>query len=121
MATILIIDDDIGIQKLFSLFLTGEGYSVKTAGNGIDGLEKLHSEEIDLVLVDIMMPEMDGLEVVQEIRKNDMELPVIAISGGMLGAAVNFVSCARAFGANRIFVKPVSCSDLLKSVKELLE
>jgi CheY-like chemotaxis protein len=66
-----------------------------------------------------MMPEMDGLEVVQAIRKVNTELPIIAISGGMRHAAINFVTFAQEFGANVIFKKPVALSDLLKSVQQL--
>jgi len=120
MNSILIVDDDVGVQKLFSVFLKGKGYHVETAGNGIEGLSKLQENKIDLVLVDIMMPEMDGLEVVQAIRKEDKVLPIIAVSGGMRDVEINFVSCARDFGANAIFEKPLVLAELLKSVKALL-
>ncbi|MDA3924337.1 MAG: response regulator [Kiritimatiellae bacterium] len=120
MKNILIMDDDISIQQLFTQFLVGQGYNVECCSNGIEGLKKMSVFAFDLIIVDIMMPEMDGLEVVQEIRKDDTELPIIAISGGMRHASMNFVSYAQEFGANAIFEKPVSLADLFESVKELL-
>lgn len=120
MSTILVLDDEKSVQALFSQFLQGEGYNVLCAANGREGLEMLRKSKVDLVITDIMMPEMDGLEVVRKIRDGNASLPVIAISGGMRNAAVNFVSVAREFGANAIFEKPVSLGDLLTSVKELL-
>ena len=116
----MLLDDELFVQNLFSQFLKGEGYNVECVSNGREGLDKLRDFDADLVITDIMMPDMDGLEVVREIRKTRSDLPVIAISGGMRNAAVNFVSVAKDFGANAIFEKPVSLADLLKSVKELV-
>jgi len=114
-------DDEISVQRLFTQFLESHGYNIECCSNGVEGLKKLREFKADLVIVDIMMPEMDGLEVVQEIRKVNRELPVIAISGGMRHASMNFVSFAQEFGANVIFEKPVPLSDLLASVQELLD
>ncbi len=119
MSKILIIEDDASICNLFARYLEGRGYQVVCAGDGVEGLEKLREEGADLVLTDIMMPEMDGLEVVREIRKVDDKLPVIAISGGMHAVSVNFVSVAQDFGADAIFEKPVALADLLASVQRL--
>ncbi len=120
MYNILLLDDETFVQDLFSQFLTNEGYNVECVSNGREGLKKLREFDADLVITDIMMPEMDGLEVVREIRKKRVDLPVIAISGGMRNAAINFVSTAKEFGADAIFEKPVSLSDLLASVKNLI-
>ena len=121
MKKILIMDDESSVQTLFTQYLESHGYVTACCSNGVEGLEKLREFKADLVIVDIMMPEMDGLEVVQEIRKVNMELPIIAISGGMRHAAINFVSFAQEFGANAIFEKPVSLADLLVSIKKLLD
>ena len=109
------------VRGLFAQFLEGEGYTVECASNGREGLEKLNQLGADLVITDIMMPEMDGLEVVQEIRRTHPEMPVIAISGGMRNAGVNFVSAARDFGANVIFEKPIPLGELLASVRKLVD
>jgi CheY-like chemotaxis protein len=114
-------DDEVSVQRLFTQFLESHGYSIECCSNGVEGLEKMRESNVDLVIVDIMMPEMDGLEVVQEIRKVNENLPIIAISGGMRHAAMNFVSFAQEFGANAVFEKPVALADLLESVKKLLD
>jgi len=120
MKKILIMDDEISVQKLFSQFLEGQGYQVECAANGREGLAIMQRFNADLLIVDVMMPEMDGLEVVQEIRRMNAVLPIIAISGGMRNASMNFVTFAQEFGANAIFEKPVSLADLLVSVRALL-
>jgi CheY-like chemotaxis protein len=74
----------------------------------------------DLIITDIMMPEMDGLEIVTHIRKHHPSLPVIAISGGMQRASMNFLPLAKKFGACRVFEKPVSLVQLQEAVDELL-
>jgi CheY-like chemotaxis protein len=72
MARILIIDDDLSIQQLFKQFLSGEDHNVLSASNGKEGLRLMKQQKPDLIITDIMMPEMDGLEVVREIRKTDL-------------------------------------------------
>ena len=118
---ILIIEDERSVRGLFSQFLEHEGFQVECASNGSEGLDKLKTAGADLVITDIMMPEMDGLEVVREIRKVNSTLPIIAVSGGMSNGSVNYVSAARDFGADMIFEKPVSLVDLLESVKKLIQ
>jgi len=119
MAHILIIDDDSSVQTLFKQFLESKGYSVSLASNGREGLRQMHKCNPDLIITDIMMPEMDGLEIIQEVRVHHLEMPVIAISGGMRNAPMNFLPHAKKFGAVRIFEKPVPLADLLAAVREL--
>lgn len=120
MQHILIIDDDAVIQSVFSQLLESKGYSVETASEGKEGLKKMHARTPDLIITDIMMPEMDGLEVVQNIRNYHPGLPVIAISGGMQTASMNFLPLAERFGACKVFEKPLSLVKLLEAVQELL-
>jgi CheY-like chemotaxis protein len=120
MALILVIDDDESVLTLFQQFLESNGYAVALAVNGREGLEQMHRNNPDLIITDIMMPEMDGLEIIREIRALHPELPVIAISGGMRAAPINFLPHAKKFGACRVFEKPVALAELLKAVQELL-
>ena len=121
MAHILVIDDDLSIQQLFKQFLSGKGHSVSSASDRKEGLHLMKQQRPDLIITDIMMPEMDGLEVVREIRKTYPGLPVIAISGGMRGVSMNFLPHAKKIGACHVFEKPVSLSTLGDAVKELLD
>lgn len=120
MAHILVIDDEISIQNLFTQFLGSNGYNISAASDGREGMCLIKKKKPDLVITDVMMPEMDGLEVVREIRKMHPDLPIVAISGGMHGVQINFLSLAKKFGACRIFEKPVSLPTLLAAVQELL-
>lgn len=77
MKTILVADDDKRIRLLLQAELTAEGYQVILANNGLEALKKIEEEPPDLVILDIKMPHMHGLEVLRAIRKKDKELPVI--------------------------------------------
>ncbi|NOU35382.1 MAG: response regulator [Kiritimatiellaceae bacterium] len=120
MAHILVIEDDESVCRLFGQFLEGEGFTVSQASNGKEGLALLKQQKPDLVITDIMMPEMDGLEVIRNLRHQHAGLPVIAISGGMKTASVNFLPHAKKFGADCVFEKPVSLTALLAVVRKLL-
>ena len=121
MAKILIIDDDATIQLVFSQFLTSLGHEIMQAENGIEGMDMLQKTRPDLVITDIMMPEMDGLEILMQLRKTHDAVPVIAISGGMRALPVNFLQQAKLFGARYVFEKPVPLDVLRNAVTELLE
>jgi len=77
MKTILVADDDENIRLLLETELTAEGYQVILANNGVEALEKIKEETPDLVILDIKMPDMHGLEVLEAIRKENKKLPII--------------------------------------------
>ncbi len=120
MKNILVLDDDPSILSLFGQFFESAGYSVTLAPDGKEGLRSVKAKKPDLIITDIMMPEMDGLELLMEIKRHHPEIPVIAISGGMKIQPVSFLPQAQKFGARRVFIKPVSLADLLQAVQELL-
>lgn len=120
MPHILIIDDDLSVLSLFEQFLTSAGYSVALATDGREGLRQMKQQKPDLIITDIMMPEMDGLELLMEIKKHHQEIPVIAISGGMKIRPISFLPQAKKFGARRVFQKPIALTELLQAVQELL-
>ncbi len=121
MKRILIIDDDEMIRIVFERFLKGQGYAVDCAADGNEGLRVLETEPPDLVITDIMMPDTDGLEVVLSMREKHPDIPVIAISGGMTIAPMDFLPLVKKFGAIKVFYKPVELEDLLAGVRELLD
>ena len=127
MAHILVIDDDDSVRDVLKRFLERFGYIVSLASSGREGLRLLQQEKADIVITDIFMPEMDGLEVILEIKKRCRKLsgciPVIAISGGMLtlGAKpLSFLDQAKAFGAARVFQKPFDFAGIQIAIQELL-
>jgi two-component system response regulator HydG len=121
LASILIIDDDETILNVFQRFLSGKGHDVRVASDGRTGLRVLECGSVDLVITDIMMPEVDGLEVVMFIRSRGESIPVIAISGGMHALPMDFLPMARKFGAAQVLYKPVELSALLAAVNAALE
>src|ERR1700740_2722003 len=77
---ILVIDDELDIREGLELLLTSEGYSVELAQNGTEGLRHLEQRAYDLVLLDLMMPDRSGMEVLQEVRARDRDTPIFMIT-----------------------------------------
>ncbi len=116
---ILIIDDDLDTLRLVGLMLQRQGYQISAATNGQQGLDKAFEEDPDLILLDIMMPDMDGYEVTRRLRKNPstMETPIL-----MFTAKTQLDDKVIGFevGANDYLTKPTHPSELQARVKTLL-
>jgi len=119
MATILLIDDEVPIRMVFQVALEQAGYHVLTAENGKHGLRLLKHQAVDLIIVDIFMPEMDGLELIPLLRKTQPANKIIAISGefGML----NQLDTAKYLGAHNALRKPFSLQELMDAVAAQLQ
>lgn len=117
MINILIVDDDKNIRKLMRAVLEREGYCVYTAENGSVALRVLDGVKVNLAIVDIMMPEMDGYEFTRVLRESNQELPVIMVSAKQLAEdrKLGFV-----LGIDDYMVKPVDMEELLLHIKALL-
>jgi len=118
---ILIIEDDASIRKAINSLLSRQGYTVIEAGHGREGLGILEDFGVDLVITDIFMPNMDGLEVIRSIRKENKDLKLIAISGGGQMHLTECLRWAKAFGADKTLTKPIKHTELLANVVELTE
>jgi two-component system response regulator (stage 0 sporulation protein F) len=119
MATILIIDDDDLIRVLLRSALEVAGYEVTEAANGRQGLELYRHRPMDLVITDIIMPEMNGLDMLLELTREFLHAKVIAISGA--GEEKNALDVAKLLGARQSFQKPFSLPHLLGAVRYELE
>ncbi len=104
MAKILVIDDERSIRSTLKDILEFEGYQVEVAENGKQGLERALSTAYDLIYSDIKMPEMDGIEVLEALRKAEVEVPIVMISGH--GNIETAVECIRK-GAFDFNEKPI--------------
>ena len=119
MATILVIDDDDLIRVLLRSALEAAGYEVMEAANGRQGLELYRRRPTDLVITDIIMPELNGLDMLLELTREFIHAKVIAISG--VGGEKNVLDVATLLGARQSFQKPFSMSHLLAAVRFELE
>jgi len=114
---ILIIDDDETLCKVIGEELEQENYSVTCSLSGKDGLTKLNNERYDLILLDYQMPEMDGYEVFQEIRKISSSLPVIIITAN---TDIDTIQKFADKGICDLVNKPFEFEDLLASIKKCI-
>jgi YesN/AraC family two-component response regulator len=119
MATILIIDDEEIIRVLLRSALEAEGYEVTEAANGRKGLELYRQRPTNLVITDIVMPELNGLDMLLELTREFLHAKVIAISGAE--EEKNVLDVAKLLGARQTFRKPFSIPHLLGAVRYELE
>ncbi|VAV85158.1 sigma-54 dependent transcriptional regulator/response regulator [hydrothermal vent metagenome] len=120
MSKILVIEDEAAIRRVLTKILSEESdtYQVDEAEDGLIGIEKIKKEDFDLVLCDIKMPKMDGVEVLEAIKKIKPEIPVVMISGhGDLDTAVNTMR----LGAFDYISKPPDLNRLLNTVRNALD
>jgi DNA-binding NtrC family response regulator len=115
--SILVIDDDDNVRSTLAAILTNAGYRTFTAGFVCEAIEQLVANCIDLVLLDLKMPDMEGLALLSNLRVVYPNLPVLILTGH---PSMGFADGAERFGARGYFLKPVDPAQLLDSVKEVL-
>ena len=117
-ATILVVDDERNILTSVSRALALEGYEVEVAGSAEIALEKLSTRRVDAILLDVQLPRMDGLAMIDELRKREIRIPVIMMSGH---ATIEVAVEATRRGADDFIEKPIGSERLLLSLKHSLE
>ena len=120
VARILVMDDDGMLRGAIRIALEAAGYEVLEAADGHAGLRLQREQGADLVLVDIFMPERDGLEVIRALRAEHPQPTIVAMSGGGRTGQIEVLEAAAALGASRTLVKPFEPRQLLKVIRELL-
>jgi CheY-like chemotaxis protein len=121
MVSILLIDDDEQFRSMLSESLSGAGYEVKQARNGLDGIKAYRDHPSDLIITDLIMAEKEGLETIQEFRRTDPEVKIIAISGGSRHGPFDYLKMARALGAREVLAKPFTRREILEAITQVLE
>jgi DNA-binding response OmpR family regulator len=115
---ILIVDDEPSIQILFEEVLSEIGYHVTVVGKARQALAQLRNRDFDLVILDLSLPDGDGLDMVRQIRSEFLDLKILATSGFMVGDMPNVVMAS---GASDALRKPTSPDQLCNSVYQLLD
>lgn len=115
--SVLIVEDDPNIVELIQLYIEKTGFSSIVAYDGEDGVEKYYSESPDCIILDIMLPKMDGMEVCRAIRLEDKKIPIIMLTGK--GETYDIISGLET-GADDYIVKPFDPNELMARVKTVL-
>lgn len=116
MTRILIIDDDVTITQVLCLLLNTHGYKVRTANSGKDGIQIIRSEALEAVVLDLMMPDMDGWEVCRQVRTFS-DIPILILSAV---SDVKSLNEAKQAGANDYLVKPVPSELLVSRLRTII-
>jgi DNA-binding response OmpR family regulator len=118
MASILIIDDNAALREVLRVGLETAGHTVREMRNGRDGIRAFRKEPSDLVITDIYMPERDGLELIEALRRTHPQVKILAMSGA--SGTMDYLNRARLLGAAMVIRKPFEMPVLLKTVRDLL-
>ncbi|MDZ4384449.1 MAG: response regulator [Nitrospirota bacterium] len=120
MDTILIVDDCSSTRKIIASYLRGGGYHTITAANGVDAIEKMVTTKVDLIITDLNMPQMDGIELLKWVRSSTpfQDLPLVILTTEQDG-----LSRAKGIdaGASRFLTKPITKELLIKEVREIAD
>ena len=120
MPRILVIDDDEQFLSLMQAMLNRAKFEVVAVRNGKQGIEICEGSHVDLVITDLIMPDMEGIEVIMELKKKSPNVKILAVSGGGRNDPGGYLNLATALGANEVLTKPFGLETLLKTVKNLI-
>lgn len=117
--TVLVVDDDQLVLAMYKIAFEDHGYRVLLAENGNVALKRLDAEPVDVVLLDVLMPEKEGLETLLEIRQRFADIAVFVMSGGGTRGKHDFLTVAEKFGATGVIKKPVTPREVIKIIDDL--
>ncbi|MBI4688374.1 MAG: response regulator [Nitrospirae bacterium] len=117
---ILVVDDCQTTRKLLGLYLKGKGFEVSFAENGLDAIEKLGAGSVNLVITDLNMPYMDGIELIKNIRANSdlSQIPILMVT---TEADPEEQQRAYSAGANGYLIKPVTAEKVISNIKQIIK
>ncbi len=120
MADILIIDDEAPVRLLIRRMLESEGHTVTEAADGTEGIKLYHESPVDVIITDLIMPDKEGLETINELRKEYPGIKIVAMSGGGKTSPGSHLDTAKLLGAAAILEKPFEKEMLLQTIRELI-
>lgn len=119
LCNVLLIDDDLEFLAATGRLLRRAGYEVQTAGSGREGLKLFARHPTELVITDILMPDIEGMATILELRRRKPRPKILAISGGGYHGRMQYLDWAKALGADAVLAKPFRISQLLAVLREL--
>jgi len=120
MAYVLLVDDEQSFRSVIAASLRHAGYEIGEAENGKQCEAAVNERRPDLVILDVLMPEQDGVETLRALRRRYPDLKILAISGGAFDRGLDWLDIAKQFGADAVLAKPFSNRALVAEVKRLL-
>lgn len=120
MARILVVDDDPMITMLLRSVLEGAGHNVTEASNGKEATKLYHQNPSDLIILDLVMPEKEGIETIMELRSDFPDVKIIAITGGLKGQSEVLLTAAKDLGASHTFKKPLNSKEILEATEKII-
>ncbi len=120
MAKLLLVEDDLYLRKLVVQALTDQGHTLSVAGDGREALSHLALSVPDLLITDVIMPEMDGFELIMKVRRTYPQLRILAISAGGRNRSSTYLDISRTIGADRVLGKPFDLPDLFAVINDLV-
>jgi two-component system response regulator AtoC len=117
---IVLVEDQPDQRQALKMALQMEGYAVRVARNGHEALALMAERPSRVVITDIFMPDMDGLELIAQIREQFPETKIISVSGGARHSQVDYLESSRLLGVHAALQKPFEVKDLLALVRELI-
>jgi CheY-like chemotaxis protein len=121
MSKVLIIDNDPLVCDTLKVAAESAGHTVAIAHNGREGLNTFAMFQPDVVVTDILMPEKEGMETIVDLRRQNPEVPILAISGAAPAGNISFLKIAQKLGASRTLSKPFPMTDFVAALGVLVE
>lgn len=120
MTRLLIVDDEEPIRKMLSQTFKRQGFDVSDASNGRIAIDRQRKTPAHLIIIDLIMPEMEGIETIRKLKSEFPDVKIIAITGGERTSGEDNLKMAKMLGAERTFTKPIESERLKKAVNELV-
>ena len=120
MATILVVEDNDLVRSSLRALLSRAGYDIHEASDGEESIDLFRRNQYELIVTDILLPKMSGIEVVEEMRRLSIDIPIVAMSGGGSLDRELLLREAAKVGANAVFGKPIENREFVGQINELL-
>ena len=120
MTKVLLVDDDKIIRETLTEVLKLKNYYVHSLSDGTKVLSEIKENDYDIIILDIVMPNKEGLETIQDVRKVNTKIPILAVSGGGRTTPSSNLEIARMMGANDTLIKPFDSLSLIQKIQSLL-